>query len=206
MEQEEKIRLLLTMQEHPERFTDAELGQLLEDPELSALLQQLSLAKSALVWQDARHEDAGADTRWARLTRPRSHGRLRRVAAILAGLVVMAGLALAAMHWAGHLGRPVPPPVPSAKAVPETASVAKKATAAASDTLTVVFDNVTLEAMLRRMAKHYGVSVRFENKQAWSLRLYFEWNGGESLDETVRRLNLFESFSIKTDNHQIVVE
>lgn len=206
--QEEKIRLLLSMQEHPEDFTNNEIEQLLEDPEMDELLRQLSLAKHALTQKDTKTEDINVETHWAKFSHSHKHGSVRRVAAIMTGAVCMAGLVLATAHWTGFTKPTVQSTqqATTAPVLPKTDTTVKQTTVVPSDTSKVVFDNVNLETMLQRMAKHYGVSVNFKNERARNLRFYFEWNEMESLDETVRRLNLFDSFSIKTDNHQIIVK
>ena len=65
MEQQERIRLLLSMQEHPERFTDEQITQMLaEDPDLAELMEQLCMAKRALVKQEVDKEHIPMDDLW----------------------------------------------------------------------------------------------------------------------------------------------
>ena len=65
MEQQERIRLLLSMQEHPERYTDEQVTQMLaDDPQLAALMEQLALTKRAFVKQEADEEALPMDDLW----------------------------------------------------------------------------------------------------------------------------------------------
>ena len=65
MEQQERIRLLLSMQEHPERYTDEQITQMLaDDPQLAALMEQLALTKRAFVKQEADEEALPMDDLW----------------------------------------------------------------------------------------------------------------------------------------------
>lgn len=58
MEHEEKIRLLLSMQEDPNQYSDEQLHQMLaDDPELAEMLDQLALTKRAFAKQEADDED-----------------------------------------------------------------------------------------------------------------------------------------------------
>ena len=65
MEQQERIRLLLSMQEHPERYTDEQIGQMLaDDPELAELMEQLAMTKRAFAKQEADKEHLAMDGLW----------------------------------------------------------------------------------------------------------------------------------------------
>ena len=65
MEQQERIRLLLSMQEHPERYTDEQIGQMLaDDPELAELMEQLAMTKRAFAKQEADKEHLAMDDLW----------------------------------------------------------------------------------------------------------------------------------------------
>ena len=66
MEQQDKINLLLEMQEYPERYTDEQIATMLDDdPELAELLEQLALAKRALAKHEADEELIPVDEQWA---------------------------------------------------------------------------------------------------------------------------------------------
>lgn len=125
MEQQDNMHILLSMQEHPEQYTDDQLHQLIADnPELAEQLEQLALTKQAFVkheadeevipvedeWQKfaAEHADefealdthaphtASIQTRWQG---KRLMGILPyKVAASIVGILLTAGVAFAAIH------------------------------------------------------------------------------------------------------------
>ena len=65
MKQQERIRLLLSMQEHPENYTDEQITRMLaEDPELAELMEQLVMTKRAFAKQEADKEDIPMDDLW----------------------------------------------------------------------------------------------------------------------------------------------
>lgn len=54
MEKNEKIQLLLDMQEHPENYSEQALETMLEDPEVRELMEATELLKQAMIWENAR--------------------------------------------------------------------------------------------------------------------------------------------------------
>lgn len=65
MEQQERIRLLLSLQEHPENYTDEQITQMMaDDPELATLMEQLATTKRAFVHREANKEDIPMDDLW----------------------------------------------------------------------------------------------------------------------------------------------
>ena len=65
MEQQERIRLLLSMQEHPGCHTDEQITRMLaDDPELAELMEQLAMTKRAFAKQEADKERLAMDDLW----------------------------------------------------------------------------------------------------------------------------------------------
>ena len=65
MEQQERIRLLLSLQEHPERYTNEQIIQMLaDDPQLAELMEELAMTKRAFAKQEADKEDLPIDDLW----------------------------------------------------------------------------------------------------------------------------------------------
>ena len=50
MEKNEKIQMLLDMQEHPENYSEQELKTMLKDPEVRELMEATALLKQAMIW------------------------------------------------------------------------------------------------------------------------------------------------------------
>ncbi|MBQ1583241.1 MAG: hypothetical protein II107_12385, partial [Prevotella sp.] len=119
MEQQDKIRLLLSMQEHPEQYTDEQLHQMIaDDPELAEQLEQLTLTKQAFVKQEADEETIPVEEEWQKfamehadeieaLGEDNTHSatvkRLKsivpyKVAASIIGILFTAGFAFATIH------------------------------------------------------------------------------------------------------------
>lgn len=71
----------------------------------------------------------------------------------------------------------------------------------------VVFENESLSQIIDRMAAYYDVDADIQDTEIACLRLYFQWNQSESLEQVVKRLNHFRRFHILMgEKGKIVVE
>ena len=231
MEQQDKIRLLLSMQEHPEQYTDEQLHQMIaDDPELAEQLEQLTLTKQAFVKQEADEETIPVEEEWQKfysehadeieaLGEDNTHSatvkRLKnivpyKVAASIIGILFTAGFAFATIHILSLI--PNPSPKGEGSKYTQVADTARKDTTplstrrGAGGEAPIVFDNVALEKMLSQIAAYYNKEVEFQNDNARQFRFYFVWRPDEGLDITLHRLNLFESVSVELKSDKIVVE
>lgn len=231
MEQQDKIRLLLSMQEHPEQYTDEQLHQMIaDDPELAEQLEQLALTKQAFVKQEADEETIPVEEEWQKfamehadeieaLGEDNTHSatvkRLKsivpyKVAASIIGILFTAGFAFATIHILSLI--PNPSPKDDGSKYTQVADTARKDTTPLSTQrgdggeAPIVFDNVALEKMLSQIAAYYNKEVEFQNDDARQLRFYFVWKQDEGLDVTLHRLNLFESVNVELKSDKIVVE
>ena len=233
MEHEERIRILLSMQEHPERYSDEQIQQMLDDDsELAELLEQLALTKQAFVKQEADEEVVPVDEEWRKfrashaeeldtIVRDNESGAktafIRHLTGIIpskfvasfVGVLVTASLAFAAIHIVrlSSINRQA---VQTEQHVSSHPNDILPTDTLKSDTVittqSIVFDNVPLEKMLAQIATQYQKEVEFNNDEARHLRFYFVWKPNEGLEVTLHRLNLFESITIELKDNMIVVE
>ena len=208
MEQNDKIRLLLDMHEHPENYTDEQLVAMLDDQ----MQEQLATAKRAMT--DIPEPDVDAE--WQRFEQehfaPVKNRRWLKVAAMIAGVMMLSAFTYAAIHAVRHNAvdkakQPTETVIPESQpeqAVGPRLGVADTATAVVAEP--VVFDNQPLDQMLEQIAPHYGMQVEFRNEDVRALRFYFVWQPDEDLDAVLERLNLFESVNISKEDNTIVVE
>lgn len=229
MEYEERIRLLLNVQEHPEQFTDKQLQQMLaDDPELKELLEELTVTKQVFVKRETDEEAIPVEEEWekfatehaddlAALAKDKPHTAIAKtlmgimhykVAASIVGILLTAGLAFAAIHIVRQVGKPQAGQTEYAESVSPTMALPEDTVRVDKtvNTQPVVFDNVPLEEMLHRIAAHYHKEVDFRNDDARQLRFYFVWKQNETLDAVLHRLNLFESVTVELKSDKIVVE
>lgn len=208
MEQNDKIRLLLDMHEHPENYTDEQLAAMLDDE----MLEQLATAKRAMT--DVPEPDVDAE--WQRFEQAHfalvKNRRWLKVAAIFLGVIMLSAFTYAAIHAVRHstVDKAKGPIEDVVTATQPESTVGPRLgvadTAAVVEAEPIVFDNQPLDQMLEQIAPHYSMQVEFRNEDARALRFYFVWQPDEDLDAVLERLNLFESVNISKEGNAIVVE
>ena len=146
----------------------------------------------------------------------RQHTRTEwRVAATVIVVCLISGLAIAAIHHAiSHYHAPDTTEaisIDTMKAL-HTTTVQESAAdslppAQAVEPLTPrTFEDMPLPTMLEEMARHYDMEVVFHNATASNLRLYYEWNPEDSIQEVVNQLNTFNQIKITIDGNRLTVE
>ena len=220
MKNQDKIELLLDIQEHPEKYSDEQLNHMLaEDEELAEMMEQLATTKRALAKKEAEEEQPDMDALWQEFEAEhelefdepetkRVSMPLRKIAAMFIGVALTAGVAFAAIQIVRSVSKPAPEPTKiEAPAAPKAAQPDDEVPA---DTVVavkpVVFDNVELAQIMAQIAAHYKAEVEIENEDAGAYRLYFEWNSQETLEHVVERLNRFESINIELNNNKMTVK
>ncbi len=227
----DKITQVIDMMEHPERYSEAQISELLQDEKCRQTYLTMMEMRMAFD-KEATDKNMDMDKEWQNFAEKHSHandssleddmqenGKIhtvfswRKVAASLVGVVMLSGIALAAIHtFSSHRQ-------PKEVAVSDTAKV----NVAPDDTATKVinkveqsvgkkeiihktFDDVTMGAMLGEMAKYYGVNVVFRNEDAKQLRFYYEWNSENSLQQVVDELNNSQQMNISLEDDKLVIE
>lgn len=74
------------------------------------------------------------------------------------------------------------------------------------DLAPVVFENESLETIMKMVASYYDVDIKFNNKEAASLHLYYKLNPALPLDEVVSQLNTFEQINITINGDVLSVD
>ena len=207
MEQNDKIRLLLDMHEHPESYTDEQLASMLDDE----MLERLATAKRALT--DIPEPDVDAE--WQRFEQehfaPAHNRRWLKVAAMIAGVLMLSAFTYAAIQAVRahqpEIQQPLTEQVEKTDApVATSSSTEAEGIDSVSTGQPVTFDNVALETIVGDIAARHQMQVEFRNEDARALRFYFVWQPDEDLDAALERLNLFESVNISKEDNTIVVE
>ena len=207
MEQNDKIRLLLDMHEHPENYTDEQLEAMLDDE----MQEYLATAKRALT--DIPEPDVDAE--WQRFEQehfaPAHNRRWLKVAAVIAGVFMLSAFTYAAIQAVRahqpEIQQPLTEQVEKTDApVATSSSTEAEGIDSVSTGQPVTFDNVALETIVGDIAARHQMQVEFRNEDVRALRFYFVWQPDEDLDAALERLNLFESVNISKEGNTIVVE
>ena len=216
----ENIRQLLEMLDHPETYTEQEIHDIINRDEDTRETYRLMVEAKRSSRNRQNETPVDVDAAWQRLhqrLQPKQRGRgWMKMAASFIGVLLVSGIAFAAIHIVRHyVGGDVPtPPQETEVAVPhqqvaldDTVKVETTDTIASKATMEpVVFDNVPLEEMLPEIAAHYDATVNFGNDKTRQLRFRFVWNPQQDIDQVVSDLNQFESLTVTLGDNQITVE
>ena len=210
---DEKTKMLLDAQEHPEQFTDEALRQMQDDPEIRALMEATAQGKRALMKHQSVASQEAIDAAWQdfeakHFPKAAKVSILHKVAASFIGLLFISGIAFATIHIVRNYGNTVGED--SKSPTQETRITnSHQQTLPADTTVTippVVFDNVTLDSILPQIAQHYGYTVSFRSDKSKPLRLFLTWNPQDSIQKVTNKLNLFEQIHIVLDEQTMIVE
>ena len=209
----DKFEKILDMIDHQEKYSDEEIRVLLQDEECRKLYQTMQEVDSALVKQETPVVDI--DKEWEKFENDHSgeSSSWRKVAASVIGFVLVSGIAFAAIHT--YIKKSQEPMLTNEShtelvakdsvkqvAVKDSLTKAKAAKAAIHKT----FENVAFDKMIAEIAAYYDMRVKFENVEAKSLRLYYEWDSRSSIESIVKELNQFENVNIEVVGQNIIVK
>ena len=167
-------RLFLDMQEHPENYADGQLEAMMADldrePDTQAAWQRF----------EAIHSSGKASAhRWL------------RIAAMFAGVMLMAGIIFAAIRLVSMKRQ--------ASGSTEVPTLAQESASP------VYFDNVSLDSILTVVSAHYRKAVTFRNEAPRNMKLIMTWQPDAPLTDFLDRLNTFDGLSLRVENDTIFV-
>lgn len=215
------IEQLLKLQEHPEQLTEQQLQDALNDKDMRELVEQLAFTKRALKYDELQTQDPDVEMEWNKfvqrhLERKPLHGShigiwgwMHKKVATIAGILLVAGISLAAIRYIGThttLGERVGSALKEKVSHDNQASQDSQSVQIADKAEPVVFENVTFEKIIIQIAAFYQVELEFKSDEAKDLRFYFMWNRGEDLDAVIEKLDRFESLNISRVGDRIIVE
>ena len=210
MTQEEKLQRLLEMQEHPERYTEEEIRQQMADEECRQLYEQMVRGADA-VFAEAEVADAtngSSDHPVLRTTFLLRRGKKYLVAANIIGVLMLSGIAYAAIHIISNVGvnmkyQPQETQVLSQQPQRPTQSIEK-----ITDSIpqTRIFENVPLDEVASELALYYNKVVDIQNAQAHDLRLYYKWERKDELESIVSDLNHFDHVNLVLEDDKLIVK
>lgn len=206
----DKLELLLDMTEHPDRYTEEQIQELLADEDVRKHYQMMVWLRESQdpsrpprEGEEKTSLSMGKAGKAPSLTDGRGKGLYRKIAAAFAGAILMVGLLYAAVRpfWG------------SIMEVEDTTSVKDEApslTGGQGEGLLqegpVLFQDVPLDSILAVVARHYGKVVLFRSDELRDMRLIMTWQPTDSLSSLIGRLNLFEGLHLTLQQDTLVVE
>lgn len=204
----------LDAQAHPENYSDEELDELLfsqvDDGNALGVSDEMILLKRAFAYDEAKRKadeamkEANEMKRKANMADKRQHPWMK-IAAAFVGLLMLSGISYAAYHIASHHAA-------DEKVVAEADSVKTSATTKGktfasqnwakiepATVAPVVFEDAELSTILKYIADKTNVKVEYRNPSAAHIRFYLQWDGKDSLQGIIDKLNHFEKVHVTFD-------
>lgn len=224
----DKFEKILDIIDHQEKYSDEEIREILQDEECRKLYQTMMEVDSAL---EPPSPIINVDEEWEKFSQEHqlqeeatqnaaqeaaSHPitSWRKLAASIAGFVLISGIAFAAIHT--YIKRSQEPTQVTADTHPEVIKSDSEKQVAAKDSLAhpkpekpaihKTFENVAFEQMISEIASYYDLQVKFENNEDKTLRLYYEWDSHLSIENIVKELNQFENVNIELQQNELIVK
>lgn len=198
-----KLEKLFEMTEHPNSYTNVEWREMTGEE----VLDDKIIDAAWMQFQKQYAEKSSSSV--LRVVRTKRFLNLRKAAAAVSVLLIVAGVSYAALSlWFEFKRKHVA--VPTSEIViqsPKSVSAPTLQTAE-NDSLTgtLLFENTSLAEIMQQVSRHYGRHVVFGNQSLRELRLYYEWNTRSSLDNVVSELNLFEKVNINVSGDTLRID
>ena len=238
----DKFEKILDIIDHQEKYSDEEIREILQDEECRKLYQTMVEVDSALLQQNLNtqasishspddalssnsslgNSSPNIDEEWDKFSQEHQLQEeathpitsWRKLAASIAGFVLISGIAFAAIHT--YIKRNLEPTQVTADTHPEAIKSDSVKQVAGKDSLAhpkpekpaihKTFENVAFEQMISEIASYYDFQVKFENNEDKSLRLYYEWDSHSDIESIVKELNQFESVNIELQQNELIVK
>ena len=185
------IEELLRMTERPQDYTDEEIEQLMDDPDMRAYYELMVSAEAGFAQRKVKR--AKSMTLW-------------KIAAMFVGILMLSGIAIAAIHMVkSNSGGDLKSPNQEMQMTNSRQQTGVPAEETPKDSIRT-FENAELQQILSELAGYYHVGVDYRNEQTRHIRLYTKWDTSAPLSEMIERLNNFEKVNIHLTNNQIIAE
>lgn len=208
----ENIRQLLEMLDNPDAYTEQQIQNIINHDEDTRETYRLMVEAKRSSRHRQNKKPVDVDAAWQRFNQKfqpkQSSSNRMKIAASFIGVLLVSGIAFAAIHIVRQYQKQETPQTEIAE------NVTPPVTTLPADTLTkdtvtvqpVIYDNIPLEKMLPEIAAHYDVKVVFANDEARGLRFHFVWNPQKGIDQIISDLNQFERLNVTLKDNQITVE
>ena len=218
----ENICQLLEMLDNPDAYTEQQIQNIINRDENTRETYRLMIEAKRSSRHRQNQKPVDVDAAWQRFNQKLQHKqyvfgwmkilcrakRQSRAAASFIGVLLVSGIAFAAIHLVRQYQKQETPQTEI------TENVTTPVTTLPADTLTkdtvtvqpIIYDNIQLEKMLLEIAAHYDVKVIFTNDEARQFRFRFVWNPQQGIDQVISDLNQFERLTVTRKDSQIIVE
>ena len=195
------IEELLKMTERPQDYSDEEIREMMNDPDMRAYYELMVSAEAGF---SLRKEGHGNHRERSRDSKDHeSIPMILRIAAIFIGVLLLSGISFAAYRLMVSGGESQAQKVEMSDSPQQAASPQQVIT---EPNAVRTFENTELQQILQELSDYYHVGVEFRNEQSRHIRLYTKWDTTAPLHQMIERLNGFEKVSIRLTDNQIIAE
>ena len=194
----DKIERVIDMTEHPERYTEDELRQLLiDDDEGNRIYKTLSELNVAF------NMDSGM-----RLSqKTKKYHFINKAAAAIIAICLISGITYAAVVLIQRPSVPakIEATAPSISPSPAT-PVSDVPASSTQGPVVKTYEDTPLSAIVADIARAYSKLQAYRTQKADSLRLYFRLDIRRGLEKNIEELNTFENINIEIKGDTLVVD
>lgn len=206
MEMNDKMKRLLDMTEHPERFSEEEMKELLADDECRAYYELMVKTDNAYTEFPKANADQALKVFEAKHIHLFSWSK---IAAVIVSVVMLSGLAYAAISLSRRTSASEEKSVTSTKEAIVNKGLTVRGNIEEHDSITVkdkLFDDVELQTILSDIATFYKVKIEYRSEATKHLRLHFRWDKTQNIEAIVEILNHFEKVNIILADGKMEIE
>jgi hypothetical protein len=187
----DKLEILLDMIEHPERYTEQQISDLLADEEMRKHYDVMVQLRGAYDVKKVKSERVKSE-KYKSLF-------IRKIAAVFIVVAFLGGLAWAFVpRLRPH--RTAEPPLPTKVSAPSLTG------RAGGESSSISFSNLPLDSILRVVAAHYSYEVCFRDSATRTMKFITTWNPEDSLAAFIEHLNMFDGLHLTLQDDTIFVE
>lgn len=214
-----KYDIVLDIIEHPDKYSDEEIANMLSDKETAEIYEAVALTASSV---KSDLDDPDVEKEWIRFKRQNDVISTRRafkpgIRAASLGLLIVSSLAALSIGIGvsiGFSGDSTPGISKDSEVKNESSAeaiISEPDTSAIEDSITanatpILYEDAYLREILDEVCRIYHYPIKYESGNTPELRLYFRLDPSASLQETVERLNMFDSFDISLEGDTIKVK
>ena len=194
----DKIERIIDMTEHPERYTEDELRQLLiDDDEGNRIYKTISELNVAF------NMDSGM-----RLSqKTKKYHFINKAAAAIIAICLISGITYAAVALIQRPSTPakIETTVPSNPSSP-AAQVPDVPASSTQTPIVKTYEDTPLSTIVADIARVFSKQQAYRSDKAQSLRLYFRLDTRRGLEKNIEELNTFENINIEIKGDTLVVD
>jgi len=184
----EKLKKLTQMTEHPEQYSDEDWKDIFDGNTIS---------------------DEQIEAEWKRFEQQHfaQHNRQwLKIAASFIGILMLSGIALAAVHIIGSYDDHEDNTVKAVSTTVSTQGASEEHPTTGAVPHTVVFENTELQQIIDSLTYYYNVKPTYRHTAVRHLRLYYEWDQRNSFADVASQISQFDHVNISLKGDSIIIE